>query len=142
MSHIIHPAEPRLDAQHLMTLGPLGRLANEIHGNAVAKGFWDNERNMGEMIALAHSELSEALEEHRAGRPALWCKPRRWWHHITDMIYGPPPTTKPEGTAVELADALIRILDTMASLNVNIDAVVDLKMRYNSTRPTMHGKAY
>lgn len=49
---------------------------------------------------------------------------------------------KPEGIAVELADCIIRCLDTMQSLGVDIDAVVDEKMRFNAGRPHKHGRAY
>ena len=49
---------------------------------------------------------------------------------------------KPEGVAVELADCLIRILDTMHSRDVDIDGVVARKMAYNAGRPHKHGKAY
>ena len=85
--------------------------AQEVHANAVAKGFWfDGGRPWGQTIALIHSELSEALEEHRAGRPRLWYSSddRR---HIEGL---PNLHQKPEGWAIELADAAIRILDTLA----------------------------
>lgn len=49
---------------------------------------------------------------------------------------------KPEGVAVELADCIIRCLDTMHSLGVDIDAVVEQKMAYNNSRPYKHGKSY
>ena len=106
----------------------LDDLASEIHQNARDKGFWDEDRNFGEMIALVHSELSEALEEHRDGNPDVWFT----------------KDGKPEGTAVELVDALIRILDTLKSLDsgYGIDTIVRLKMEYNATRPRKHGKAY
>ena len=39
------------------------------HEIAVAHGWWDEEKSVGEIIALMHSELSEALEEARDGRP-------------------------------------------------------------------------
>lgn len=126
----------------------LNTLAQQINDNAVAHGFWESDRNFGEMIALMHSELSEALEEHRDGKPA------EYWHVAGNLATDPsvvvaaalalnggtPP--KPEGTAVELADCLIRILDTMHSLGVDIDAVVARKMAYNASRPFKHGKAY
>jgi hypothetical protein len=43
----------------------LNELAKQINENAVAHGWWEEERSFGDIIALCHSELSEALEEHR-----------------------------------------------------------------------------
>ena len=43
----------------------LNRLAADIHRNAVEHGWWEGERSFGEIVALCHSELSEALEEYR-----------------------------------------------------------------------------
>lgn len=107
--------------------GPLNDLAQLIHGTAVAKGFWDQERNMGEMLMLMVSELAEALEEHRDGHDSVW---------FADG------SNKPEGVAVELADCIIRALDTLRSLNVDIDGIIKMKMDYNDTRPYKHGKKY
>lgn len=138
---------------------PLNNLAAAIYGNARDHGFWDDgERNFAEMLMLVTSELAEALEEHREGRPNVYhsINARRvyrvvdasgadWTTNPNGLSLGNTYTgfrVKPEGVAVELADALIRILDTMHSLGVDIDAVVADKMAYNATRPFKHGKAY
>ena len=103
----------------------LNDLAQRLRTNAVNKGFWENDRNFGEMLALIHSEVSEALEEHRPEKPAIYIN----------------ANGKPEGWQVELVDALIRILDTLGP-DVDIDGLIAMKMSYNESRPYKHGKAY
>lgn len=103
---------------------PLYKLAKEIHENAVAHGWWDEPRNLLEIVALCHSELSEAVEEYRAGRPMVWTN----------------EGGKPEGIAVEMADCLIRILDWFGREGLDVDEIVRQKMAYNRGRPYKHGK--
>lgn len=135
-----------------MTDKPLNELAERINENARDHGFWPEEgRNMGEMLMLATSELAEALEEHRAVKPAIYFRhttdcqaTQRGIEETIDQAAGGWCTCdpKPEGIAVEIGDCIIRCLDTMKSLNVDIDRVVDTKMSFNERRPMKHGKAY
>lgn len=50
----------------------ISELVTRAHDNAVKHGFWNPAPAFGTSIALIHSELSEALEEERAGRPNFW----------------------------------------------------------------------
>lgn len=102
----------------------LNELTKEIHDNAVSHGWWDEPRNLLEIVALCHSELSEAVEEYRAGRPMVWAN----------------EDGKPEGIATEMADCLIRILDWFGHEGLDADEIVRQKMAYNRGRPYKHGK--
>lgn len=73
------------------------------------------ERNFGEVVALMHSELSEALEAHRKNL-------------MDDKL---PDRS---GIEVEFADCIIRILDTAAAMGLDVPGAVIAKSRYNRTR--------
>lgn len=96
-------------------------LQNSIHETAVDKGFWDNPRNETELIALHHSELSEALEALRNGNPSD--------DKIPDF----------SGVEAELADVIIRVLDHAAGCNHNVIGAILAKIKMNKTRSHMNG---
>ncbi len=101
----------------------LRALIDEIHFDNVQKGFWDKERNVGEALALIHSEISEALEAHRKGLQS-------------EKIEGY------SGLTEELADAMIRIMDFAGGMDIPLEPAIRAKLAHNRQRPYKHGKSY
>lgn len=102
----------------------INNASREIHGWAKSKGWWDEPRPEGELIALMHSELSEGLEALRAGDPP------------DDKI----PAYN--GALAELADVFIRGMDFAAAKGWDLGGAILAKMEYNETRPYRHGKKF
>lgn len=117
-------------------------LAKEIHQNNVQKGFYENEKNIGEMLALIHSEVSEALEADRkdkytTGTIEVINSFAIDEMFITDFNIGVKDTFEDE-----LADIVIRVMDLAEFKGINLEAHILAKMRFNAMRPHKHGKKY
>jgi len=95
--------------------------AGAVNRIAAEKGWWKQDRNDGEMIALMHSELSEALEGLRHGNP--------------------PSDHIPEFSAVEeeMADVIIRIMDYCLAKKHNVAEAIEAKINFNQNRAYKHG---
>lgn len=112
--------EPECETQSC-TCGPLAHLGQEIREinasngwNVTRKSDWyDDPYKVPAILALIHSEVSEALEAFRAG----------------DL----------ENFGEELADVLIRVLDCAPGLGIDLDEEVRIKLAKNRERGYRHG---
>ena len=101
-----------------ITLKALGAEINEINRangwNVLTRNeFADKQYKVPAVLALIHSEVSEALEAFRRGDRSNFEE--------------------------EMADVLIRVLDCMSGLDVDIDKVVSAKLDKNRARAYRHG---
>lgn len=95
-----------------------------VHGLAKEKGWYEGApRNPLELHMLIVSEIAEATECARRDEGPLTLS----------------PTGKPEGELVELADAVIRILDYCEFRGWDLEGAIALKHKYNKSRPHRHG---
>jgi NTP pyrophosphatase (non-canonical NTP hydrolase) len=114
----------------------VAELQKRVFDNNVAHGFWeDDDRIIGlskdgelsiksKKLMLIVSELAEVMEGLRAGNP--------------------PDEKCPEFTneAIEMADAVIRILDYCERFNVPLVDAILAKHQFNVSRPYKHGKKF
>jgi NTP pyrophosphatase (non-canonical NTP hydrolase) len=88
--------------------------ADICHVIAREKGFWDQERNIGEALMLVVTELAEAMEAYRTQNDANFRE--------------------------EIADTFIRLLDLCGGFKIDIEQEIVKKSLKNKQRPYKHGK--
>lgn len=93
------------------------QLCEQAYETAKSKGWHDEPRETGTLLALIHSEVSEALEADRKGDQ--------------------------DNFAEELADICIRVFDLCGSKGIDLEKAIHEKMERNKGRSYKHGgKAY
>ena len=97
-------------------------LVEKCHGAAIKGGWWHDiktgeklNRNVGELLCLIHSEISEGMEGFRKNLQDDKLPHRKMLE-------------------VELADAVIRIADLCGSQGFDLGGAIEEKMIYNSQR--------
>lgn len=122
----------------------INELAQKVHENAKEKGFFTEglARNMGEMLCLVHSEVSEAMEADRKNEFARM--QAKTLLAITDKAQFKKEFEAHLKSSFEdeLADIVIRVMDLAAYKGIDLQAHIEAKVRYNTTREHKHGKNY
>lgn len=123
----------------------LAQMTREVRAINIDKGWRSADggpgsNTFGDYIALLHSELSEALEAYRDHRLDDATGPRTeiWTDTNPPVLHG-WRESKPEGVGSELADVLIRLLDTCDVFGIDLTAEYERKVTFNRTRPYQHG---
>ena len=93
-----------------MELNGLNAYMTQVRELVDAKGFSSDEEQIWQMLALIHTEISEAADAYKKGRS---------YNEV----------------GIELADAIIRILHLCSALDVDIEALYQAKMLRNWQRP-------
>ena len=94
-------------------------MARDAFKTADEKGWHDVERSYDDIIALINSELGEAVEELRKNADFS----HRYYRE----------DGKPEGFTVEVADAIVRVFDSLGLFKQHDEAIKTLAKGYKDT---------
>lgn len=144
-----------------MEIKGLNEASRIIHESNKQKGFYDNPREIGTLLMLVVSELSEALEADRKNKHTDWDNFEQMLgksislnkKFIMPVIFRDTNDTEnfenktfeiliKDTFEDEIADAMIRLFDLCGYMGIDIEKHIDLKLKYNQRRPHKHGKNY
>lgn len=110
----------------------LEQLSTDIYNIAAEHGFHDEtEPDMARYLANLHGEVSELWEAYRTSKLNVLCDKAEKMQAL-----GLVPLTCAEE---EIADILIRTIDTAKTLGIDIEKAIYNKNEYNRSRPYKHG---
>lgn len=109
----------------------LNAMAEEVWKTSSAKGFKDEPVTPATMVANLHAEVSELWEAYRAGTLHKLCDKSEKMKAL-----GLEPLTCAEE---EIADIIIRALDTAKDLRIDVGRAVAVKHEFNGHRPHRNG---
>lgn len=120
-------------------------MARDIHRANCNKGFYEEpNKQFGTMLMLIVSELAEALEaDRKENHCEMSLEALDRLARQDNLSFSADFKLAVKDTMEdELADALIRILDTAGYYKIDLDRHVALKLRFNALREKRHGKKY
>lgn len=120
----------------------LNELAKKIHEANVIKGFYEKIPEIGTSLMLITSELAEALEADRKEKHANIDQFNILINSGELNFSDAFKSTIKDTFEDEIADTMIRLFDLSGLLGIDIEKHIDLKLKYNATRPVRHGKKY
>ena len=116
----------------------LNEISKHFHERAKQKGFWDDKREIGTLLMLVVSELSEALEADRKNKHAELevfenCMASDDINEEDMELYLKQSfqETIKDTFEDEIADTFIRLFDLVGFLGIDIDKHIQLKMKFN-----------
>ncbi len=142
------------DGSQIIFVAPMRNLIEKAHSTAKEKGFWENERNLSELLMLIVSELAEAQEALRKNHYADKTIATHLQQDLALLQHDEEFKFDAEDWKTvfeknikssfedEIADVAIRLFDLCGGLNINLEQHIELKMKYNSMRGYKHGKAF
>lgn len=124
----------------------LDELVRECYGNSERHGFWKDYKTTRAIIVKSQGACGPGT---LAGKYELDTKLHKIALIVSELGEAVEGVRKPgfdehctifSNEAIELADVIIRIMDYCGAFGVPIGDAVLAKMRFNATRPRMHGK--
>ncbi len=103
-------------------ISAINELSKTIHEDNIKAGWWNDldtgeklDRNVGELLCLVHSEISEAMEGHRKNLMDDKLPHRKMFE-------------------VEIADAFIRLFDIAGAYGMDLGGAIAEKRDFNKIR--------